>query len=345
MIYGANGYSGRLIAQEAVARGMAPILAGRNGRQIEALAAELDCPSRVFSLDGAERITEQLKGLSAVLSCAGPFSATAEPMMDACIRARTHYLDITGEIDVIEAAAVRDDRAKRAGVGLIPAVGFDVVPSDCLAAMLAGRLPDATHLQLAFSTPTQVSPGTAKTVLEGLPSGGRVRIDGRITKVPVAWKTIDVPFRNGPQKATTVPWGDVASAWYTTGIANIEVYATVAATDLERLRKARWALPLLGTWPLRTLLRRAIQWRIKGPTPQQRQTSRASFWGRVSDGQGNSAEATLQTPGGYRLTVSTALACVERVLSGPAPSGFSTPAQAFGADLILTLPETDFRWG
>lgn len=345
MIYGANGYTGRLIAREAVDRGMRPVVAGRNRPEIENLAGELGCHGRVFRLDKVEQIAEQLMGLSAVLNCAGPFSATAGPMMDACLLAGTHYLDVTGEIDVIEAAAARDDRAKRAGVTLIPAVGFDVVPSDCLAAMLAGRLPDATRLQLAFSAPSHVSPGTAKTILEGIGRGGRVRIDGRLTKVPLAWKTMSVSLATGVQQAVSVPWGDVASAWYTTGIPNIEVYATMPAVNIKLLRRTRWALPLLGIWPIRTMLRRLIEWRIKGPAAGQLAESRASFWGRVSDQKGNSVQATLETPGGYRLTVATALACTERVLAGSAPTGFSTPAQAFGQDFILTLPETDLLVG
>ena len=344
MIYGANGYTGRLIAREAVAGGMRPVLAGRNAAEIEKLAAELACPCRVFRLRKVEHIAEQLMGLSAVLNCAGPFSATARPMMEACLQAGTHYLDITGEIDVIEQAAARSDRAKQAGVGLIPAVGFDVVPSDCLAAMLADRLPEATRLQLAFAGPSQVSPGTAKTILESIGKGGCVRIDGRLTKVPLAWKTMSVSLAAGPQQAMTVPWGDVASAWYTTGIPNIEVYATMPAVSVNLLRKVRWAAPLLGSWPIRTLLRRMIERRIQGPTDQQRRNSRAVFWGRVSDEKGNSAEATLRTLGGYPLTVATALACTQRVLADSVPAGFATPAQAFGRDFILTLPETELRW-
>lgn len=344
MIYGANGYTGRSIAQEAVARGMQPILAGRNFRQIETLAAELGCQSRVFRLDNVDRIAEHLIGLSAVLNCAGPFSATAELMMDACLTARANYLDITGEIDVIEAAAERHDRAVQAGVGLIPAVGFDVVPSDCLAAMLAQRMPDATHLQLAFTGLSRVSRGTARTVLEGLRHGGRVRIDGRITRVPIAWKSMEVPFRDGPQTAMTVPWGDVASAWHTTGIGNIEVYMASAQKHIKQLRLMRGALRLIGLWPIRKFLGHVVLRRHSGPTPAQSEASRASFWGRVSDAQGNAAEATLETPGGYRLTVSTALASMERVLDGAAPAGFATPSRAFGSDFILQAAEAAFRW-
>ncbi|MBN2475601.1 MAG: saccharopine dehydrogenase NADP-binding domain-containing protein [Pirellulales bacterium] len=344
MIYGANGYTGRWITREAIARGMHPILAGRNRRAVEALAAELDCPARAFRLTTTEGIAEHLMALSAVLHCAGPFSTTGEPMMDACLAAGTHYLDITGEIDVIEAAAARHDRATRARISLIPAVGFDVVPSDCLAAMLARRMPDATSLQLAFTGLTRVSRGTARTVLEGLPRGGRVRIDGQVTTVPVAWKSMEIPFRGGPRAAMTVPWGDVSSAWHTTGIPNIEVYMAVPGRLIERVRGMRWALRLLGFWPVKAFLRHVVLRRPGGPSPEASQADRASFWGRVSNRQGDAVEATLETPGGYRLTVATALASLGRVLDRDTYPGFYTPATAFGADFILDLPEVEFAW-
>lgn len=345
MIYGAYGYTGRLIAEEAVRRGMKPVLAGRDARRLQPLAAQLGCPCRVFSLDSRENVTAHLAGLQTVLHCAGPFSATAEPMMDACLESRADYLDITGEIAVIEAAAARTDLARAAGVTLMPAVGFDVVPTDCLAAMLAQQLPGATLLQLAFHGIQTVSPGTAKTMLEAIPAGGRARVDGRIVSVPTAWKTLEIPFRAGVRPAVTVPWGDVASAWYSTGIPNIEVYLALPSAQIRWMRRARWLLPALRASWLRRLLQGGVRWFVVGPTPQQRERQRSSFWGRVTDAAGNQAQATLETASGYRLTVWTALACLEKVLAGAAPTGFATPSQAFGAEFCLSIPETDVRWG
>lgn len=345
MIYGAYGYTGRLIAEEAVRRGMKPMLAGRDARRLEPLAAQLGCPSRAFSLDRPESIAPRLTGIQTVLNCAGPFSATAEPMMDACLNAHANYLDITGEIAVIEAGAARNDAAREAGVTLMPAVGFDVVPTDCLAAMLAQRLPGATLLQMAFHGIQTVSPGTAKTMLEAIPAGGRARVDGRIVAVPTAWKTLEIPFRAGVRPAVTVPWGDVASAWYSTGIPNIEVYLALPGVQIRCMRAVRWLLPTLRASWLRRLLQGAVRWFIAGPTAQQREKQRSSFWGRVTDATGNQVQATLETTSGYRLTVWTALACVEKVLAGAAPSGFVTPSQAFGAEFCLSIPETDVRWG
>lgn len=345
MVYGANGYTGRQVAEQAVAQGLSPVLAGRNRRAIASLATQLRCEYRVFSLKKAEPIVEHLAGVSAVLHCAGPFAHTSRPMVEACLRSHCHYLDITGEIEVLEWIAGQHDRAARARVALLPAVGFDVVPSDCLAAMLAERLPQATHLQLAFTAPSRVSPGTARTIFEGLPGGGRVRQDGQIVRVPLAWKSREIPFRDGARHAVTVPWGDVATAWHTTGIDNIEVYTTLPAAQAVQLRRFRPVFWLLGRWPLRPLLGHMIQRTLAKATHQRLPPGRASFWGRVADEQGNSVEATMETPGGYELTVTAALAAIQRVLDGRVPAGFSTPANAFGPDFVLTLPDADLRWG
>jgi short subunit dehydrogenase-like uncharacterized protein len=341
MIYGANGYTGRRIAEEAARRGMKPVLAGRNAEAIGALAAELGRESRVFGLVEPGEVAAHLAGLRAVLHCAGPFSATAEPMMDACLRAGVSYLDITGEIAVIEAAAARHPQAVEAGVALIPAVGFDVVPSDCLAAMLARRLPGATHLALAFTGTGEISPGTARTMLEGLDQGGRVRVDGRITRVPLGWKTLEVPFREGPRSAVTIPWGDVASAWHSTGIPNVEVYLAMPPGQIRWLRRMRRLVPVLRLLPPR-LVQSTLRRFLTGPPTEK--PSRGSLWGRVSDAKGRSAAATIETPDGYSLTVLTSLACVDKVLAGAAPPGFSTPSKAFGPEFILTIPGTDLRW-
>ena len=206
IIYGATGYTGRLIARHAVELGLRPTLAGRNEERVAKLAGELNCPSLTFPVASASQLSDRLRGFSAVLNCAGPFSQTARPMMEGCIAAGVDYLDITGEIDVIEFAASLSERAKQAGVALIPAVGFDVVPSDCLAAMLAQRLPGAQKLELAFTALGGMSPGTTKTMIEALPSGGRARIDGAIRRVPIAWKTMEVPFRHRKLMAVSIPW-------------------------------------------------------------------------------------------------------------------------------------------
>ena len=342
MIYGANGYTGRLIAAEAVRRGSLPTLAGRSAEPIERLARELGCPQRVFPLD--QNASRHLEGMKAVLHCAGPFSATARSMIDACLRAATTYLDITGEIEVIEGAAAQDTAARSAGVAVIPAVGFDVVPSDCLAATLHAALPTATRLVLAFSSTGSLSPGTAKTSLENLPHGGRARVDGRIVRVPTAWKTRDVDFPEGRRATVTIPWGDVASAYHSTGIPNIEVYVSMPPGQIRAMRRWRWLFPLAGIGFVQRLARRRIETSVPGPAADELANSRASFWGRVEDAAGNAAEATLSTMGGYPLTVETALMFVDAALADRLPAGFSTPSGALGKEIIERVPGSQLTW-
>jgi short subunit dehydrogenase-like uncharacterized protein len=340
MIYGANGYTGELIAREAAQRGLKPILAGRKRAEVEALAVELGFESRIFSLDDPKAIEIGLKDCAVVLHCAGPFSHTAQPMIDACLLTHTHYLDITGEIAVFEIAATYDAVAKLANVMLLPGVGFDVVPTDCLAAHLKSQLPTATHLALAFRGLGTMSRGTTLTGLEGMSTGGMVRRDGKLIPVPTAWKTryIDLGNGRGPTATVTVPWADVSTAYYTTGIPNIEVYMAFKPWGRRFIKLSRYFRWLLGSTLMQSYFRSQVKLMSPGPTAEQRARSTSYVWGEVRDDDGHTVTGRLTTPDGYTLTVLTALAIVEQTLGGHHPIGFQTPAQAYGSDLIFTIP-------
>ena len=337
MLYGANGYTGELIAREAVRRGQKPILAGRNPEAIASLARELSCPSRSFPLDNHQTIVNALEGLAMVLHCAGPFSETSAPMVTACLEARVNYLDITGEIAVFEAIFARDADAKRRGVTLLPGVGFDVVPTDCLAAMLARRLPSANELWLAFFSPgAQLSRGTVRTMIEGIGEGGSLRRDGAIERVPVAWDAREIPFASGPRMAMTIPWGDVSSAFRTTGIPNIRVYSGASPASIAKTRRIRPLLPIAAWKPFRRLLQRFAAPRT-GPSEAHRSSGRMNLWGRVTDAKGAEMTMTMTTPEGYAFTVLSALAAVERILQSPPAPGSLTPALCFGSEFVTTI--------
>ena len=346
LLYGANGYTGRLIAEAAREREVPLTLAGRRREAIEPLAKRLDLPFEVFSLDEApRRLAERAGRFAAVLLAAGPFSHTSPPVLAACLKARVPYLDITGEIGVFEAVFARHPEAAKAGVPLLPGVGFDVVPSDTLAAALAGALPGAVRLQLAFRG-FGVSAGTAQTMLEGLPKGGAARVDGRLVPVPVAWKTRTVPFPDRPRLAVTIPWGDLSTAYRSTGIPNIETYMAMDPAHVSALRWARGLLPLAGVGPVQSLLSAWVRKGIAGPTPEERARERSLLWGRVEDGEGRAVEGTVETLEGYTLTAETACLALERVLRGSVKAGAWTPSRAFGPgflesvrDTRLTLPE------
>ena len=339
LLYGANGYTGALTARMAVERGMRPILAGRRAEAVHALAGSLGLEARVFGLENPDAVAAGLEGVKVVLHAAGPFLRTSQPMAKACLGARVHYLDITGEAAVFEALAARDSAAKAAGVMLLPGAGFDVVPSDCLAAHLARRLPTATHLALAVLGLGGVSRGTATTMAENAGEGGLVRRDGRLTRVPAAWKTRHVNFGGGPLRpCMTIPWGDVATAFHSTGIPNIEVYmaAPLALRALALLSRPFGGL--LRSAAVQRFLKRRIDARPPGPTDEQRSRGRSFLWGEVTDGRGRRAVSRLTTPEGYTLTALASLAIVARVLAGHAPPGFQTPSRAYGPDFVLELP-------
>lgn len=335
LIYGAYGYTGELVARLAAARGLRPTLAGRDASKLRAVAGALGLPERVFGLDDPAALDAGLDGMAVVLHCAGPFTHTSRPMADACVRRGVHYLDITGEPDVFAALAARDDEARAAGVMLLPGVGFDVVPSDCLAAHLGARLPGATSLELAFLGIGRPSRGTLRTVLENLHRGGLVRQGGELVRVPPAHATRTVDFGRGPTKVTTIPWGDVVTAWYSTGIPDIRVYTRLPAPALLRL--GRPALGLLGAGPVRRLARRLVDAGPPGPTAEQRARARSYLWGEVRDAHGGVARARLETPDGYDLTADAALTVATRVLGGVAAPGFQTPSRLLGADFVLSL--------
>jgi len=336
LLYGANGYVGEAAARQAVQSGLRPILAGRDAARIEALAAELGVESRIFGLAEAGAIDRGLENIRVVLHCAGPYVHTSEPMAAACLRTGAHYLDLTGEISVYEALAARDAEAKARGIMLLPGAGFDVVPTDCLALHLKQRLPTATRLTLAFQAqgPAGLPPGTQRTVIESaILYGDRVRRNGRLEIPGRAHKTRQIDFGQGPVEATRLTWGDVFTAYYSTGIPNIEDYAALLPRVRQQFALLGWLRPVLKLAVVRNLLKRAV---TPGATADQRARTTTHVWGEVEDDQGRRASARLHGPeAGLVWTVQTALAAALKALAGNAPAGFQTPALAYGADFVL----------
>ncbi len=338
LLYGVTGYTGRLILDEALAKGLRPVLSGRNAEAVRALAARHGLEARPAALDDAAALDRALEGMHAVLHCAGPFSLTVRPMLEACLRRHAHYLDITGEIAVFEGLAAAGARAAAAGITLLPGAGFDVVPSDCLAAYLKRRLPGATALTLAFTAGGGLSHGTAATMAMNAGEGGAVRQGGRIVRVPAGWRTREVDFGDRTRLCVSIPWGDVSTAFHSTNIPDIMVYAAASPRSVRSLRWSRHLAPLLSSAPAQWLMRRAIDRRPAGPTAEQRQRSTSRLWGEVTDAKGGAARARLVAPEGYTLTAMTAVAAAERILGGGITTGFQTPSRAFGPDFILEFP-------
>jgi saccharopine dehydrogenase (NAD+, L-lysine-forming) len=257
-------------------------------------------------------------------------------MVDACLATGTHYLDITGEIDVFEAVLARDDEARRAGVVLLPGGGFDVVPSDCLAALLAAALPGAARLELALRASGGVSPGTAKTAMESLGTAGRARVGGVIGPVPSDRRRRQVDFADGRATVHAIAWGDVATAYHSTGIGDIVVYAALPPSLAPMMALAQVAGSATRSRAVQGLLKRAVG-RLPGPSAETRAKTQGQLWGQVTDTTGTSVTGTVTTIDPYDLTADSVVRIAQRLASGTVAPGTYTPSQALGADFVRGL--------
>jgi len=335
LIYGAYGYTGERIARTAVDRGHTPVLAGRNPDRLHSLAGDLGVRSRAFGVD--DDIETQLDGIEMVLNCAGPFESTADQFVEACLNRGVDYLDITGELPVFERLARRDEEARAAETTLLPGVGFDVVPTDCLAAHLTTRLDEPTHLSIAISADGSLSGGTLKTLINGLGSGGAVRTDGHLRAVPTGSNVRVVDFGAGNRTVLSVPLGDLTTAFRSTGVPNITTYVAVPDGAVHAIRLGRPLERLASTDPGKRLLTKLVDRFVDGPTDAERADAETIIWAEAwSETTGKTVESTLRTPDPYDVTVEAALAAAENVVD--VDSGFQTPATAFGPEFAVELP-------
>ncbi|TGJ99707.1 saccharopine dehydrogenase [Leptospira semungkisensis] len=338
MIYGANGYTGELIARRAVSRGQKPVLAGRSEDKIAELAKELRLEYKVFDLKEPEEIAKNIRSFKLVLHCAGPFVLTSLPMAQACIAEKVHYLDITGEIPVYESLQKLEKQAEKAGVLLLPGVGFDIVPTDCLASSLKKSLPKAKELELAFVGLSEVSPGTMKSALAQLPYGSRARRNGEMVVLPHLSTSREVKAGGRSYKVFGIPWGDVFTAYISTGIPNIDVYTDIPAGQVRAMRYMKPALSLLKVPFVLKAVQALVGKTIKGPGESTRTKTKTTVWGEVRTEDGKKFNRILECKEGYEFTIESSLAAVSKVLAGKGGKGFKTPSLAFGADFVLEIP-------
>ncbi len=344
MLYGCTGYTGGLIVEAAVRKGMKPVLAGRNARAVKALAAKYGLEWQSFEV---RDFSGHLNGFEALALSAGPFVHTSSSAVAECLRAGAHYLDITGEMPVFAAVYGQDARARDKGVALVPGAGFDIVPSDCLAvyatenfhSLYASR---PTHLEIAVYTDGTLSGGTLKTMLEMLAvkGGGSQVKNGKIIASPPGSRVKQISFGKFERTVTGVPLADLLAAQKSTGVNNIETFAAVPPKILAQMK---WMRPLMESVMGMGVFRKAAQALVKaavhGPNEHTRQNARTYLYVKAYDDAGRSFEARLESIEAYRMT---ALCVVEGIeaLAERRPVGALTPAQAFGTDFILRMPDT-----
>jgi short subunit dehydrogenase-like uncharacterized protein len=336
LVYGASGYTGRLVVQGALDLGLRPILAGRNAAKLAAIAEPLGLEHRVASLHDPSQLDAALRDVPLVLHAAGPYSETARPMVEACLRAGAHYLDVSGEVDVIEELASRHAEARARRIVIMPAVGFDVVASDCLGAHVARRLPGATRLVFGLRGLTLAARGSMKTAIEQMGRPTPVRRNRRVTHVPPLSLVRTFDYGDGPRSSVAVSWGDVATTWYTTGIGETEVYFEESPVLRTALTASLTLGPLLQTGPWQAWLKMHCDFLWPpGPSEAERAAIRTVIVAEASNGNGRVVRSRLHAPQAYTLTARTAPAIARRVLAGDTEFGFQTPGRVYGSDFVL----------
>lgn len=336
-LYGAYGYTAKLLITELLVKGIRPLLGGRNAGKLKEVANAHGLPFVAGKAEDVAAVLRQHPAVKLVVNCAGPFADTFDGVASACMDHKVHYIDITGEIEVFEKALAWGSKASDAGIMLMPGTGFDVVPSDCLALHLKQRLPSATSLELAFYGTGGVSRGTALTMVRSIGKGGAIRKDGKIVPVPMDHSIKELDFFGKKKICTAIPWGDVSTAYFTTGIPNIVVY-TVLPKSSGGFSKVIGGLEKI---PVLNLIPKAIHGLIRafmsGPNADVRLNARSYLIGEVKDAAGQVARARLKTREGYTLTAITCANITERILKGDFKTGFQTPAACYGKGLILEV--------
>lgn len=338
LLYGANGYTGRLIASMASQFNLIPVLAGRNSTALKEMSLALSLEFVIVDLDDTSALETMLKKFPLVLHAAGPFKFTAQKMAQACLATGVHYIDITGEIAIFELLKKMDGLAKEKGIMIMPGVGFDVVPTDCMAKFLHEKMPNATNLKLAFATiGGKLSHGTATTMAEGMGEGGAVRENGKIVRKPLGHKGFWVDFGVKKMFVMTIPWGDISTAYTTTSIPNIETYTAASPKTFSMLKWQKWFNWMLQLSFVRNYYKKKIKKMPAGPDEQMRLKAKSLVWGEVTNDQNEKIIATLQGPEGYTLTAMSSLLITQKILSGNYKIGYQTPAACYGADLVLEI--------
>jgi short subunit dehydrogenase-like uncharacterized protein len=337
LIYGATGYSGRLIVQRAMARGLRPVVAARDESAVAAMAKACDLPWMCVRVDDVAAVRKMAGAAKVLINTAGPFSATAGPIMDACVEKGTHYLDITGESSTIEPASQFHVAAERRGIMIMPAAGFDVVASDCLAVHVARRLPGGRLLRVGFDKSNGASAGSLRTTLEMSGKGVLVRRAGELVRAPVGAFVHDFDYGRGPEASFAVNLGDVASAFYSTGIPDIETYMCATPAVWTAITSNQYWGWLLATPPMQRFLKAQLGWFAKSVSPLPISQGWGILVAEVSDDCGRSVRSRMFTGDVYWYTALSSVGIAERCLGGEFKAGFQTPAKVYGPDFALTF--------
>ncbi|MFI1972155.1 saccharopine dehydrogenase family protein [Streptomyces cinnamoneus] len=199
-VYGAYGHTGRFVVAHLRERGFVPVLAGRDPGKLRALAASrpgLD--ARTASVDDPAALDRALAGTAAVINCAGPFAATAAPVIEAALRAGIPYVDVAAEIEAnVDTFAHFTDRARAAGAVIVPAMAFYGGLGDLMATAAMGDWTAADEVHIAYGLsswhPTAGTRATSKVARQRRGSRRLRYADGRLEYCDDAQPTLQWPF-------------------------------------------------------------------------------------------------------------------------------------------------------
>lgn len=338
VIYGAYGFTGNLITRECKKRNIEVLLSGKNEEKLKALSIETGYEYAVADIENNKKLIEIFSDAILVINAAGPFINTCVQIIEACLESKTHYLDINGDIKVFELIKTYSKRAEDVGIMLLPGTGFDIVPTDCIANKLKEQMPDATHLKIAFATiGGGVSHGTAATVASRLGDKAFRRINGLMKPINIGKNSMEVDFGLKKMFVMSIPWGDVSTAWTSTGIPNIESFMAVKPKVYKYLKFQSAINWLLRTKLVKSEIRKMIDKKITGPDDESRKSAYCLVWAQVMNAEGKTLTARLKTPDGYDLTALATTLITEKILNNNFKTGYQTPATAFSKDLIFEI--------
>ncbi|MCB0861633.1 MAG: saccharopine dehydrogenase NADP-binding domain-containing protein [Solirubrobacterales bacterium] len=350
-VYGATGYTGKLVAAELEAREAPFILAGRSREKLESLADSLGSNGRkpevhpVPNTD-AKGLRELFSRSGAVIACAGPFSLHGEPVLAAAVEAGVPYLDTTGEQDFIRRVfEVYGPRASKAGSPVIPAMGFDYVPGDMLVALTAAALPEGETLdkvRIAYHAPFQPSRGTMRSAIEMI-KGGDVEWRDRALRPAsqsVARPDFDFGGRLGIQKMMHYPAAEHITVPTHLAPRTVETGLTVSsfapgAAGQTLLPPVNRLLGLTMRTPLRKAMSAAISAMPEGADQQSRSASNFTIACEVTSAA-SKMRGTLTGTDVYGLTAALIVEGAIRCAGGEVGTGALAPAGAFEPAGFLT---------
>lgn len=338
LIYGVTGYTGKLVIRECVKLGLRPVIAGRNEAKLKLLASEFQLDYRCFTLDTAAEIDKHISGFRLVLHCAGPYQLTLKPMVEACLRCNVHYADITGDVDLLQWVKSKQEEAVSKGILLLCGAGFDLVPTDCVANQLHSKMPDATVLEIAFSLEgAGVSHGTFSSMVLNLGNPGWVRIGGALTREPLGHRGRHFSFGSHKRFCISVPWGDLVTAYESTGIPTIYTFSAANGFAYVMLKNQYLFNAILRSRIFKSVLKWYGDKFITGPSETLNSNGKSLIYGKVQNQAGDICEAILQCPESYEFTARSCAVIAKKILNETIKPGFQTPAGMFGANLVMEI--------